>query len=97
MAEPLNPAPPAPPPEPTVRSEWEWKRLPPEEQARRIAEFESFWRGRSTPAIAPMSIGAPFSIPELPVNTDESSSTANWKGPAPTEEERRSMEDWNRS
>lgn len=98
MADLLNPFPPAAPPRPTVRNEWEWKRLSPEDQARAIHEFEKFWLGRSTPAVAATtSSGAPLVIPVLPASMgDESPSTANWKGPAPTDEERRSMDDWNK-
>lgn len=97
MADPLNPFPPPAPPQPKVRSQYEWDSLSDEDRAREIANFESFWRGRSSPAVAPTSSGAslPFVV-HLPVDADESTSTANWKGPAPTEEERRSMEDWNR-
>jgi hypothetical protein len=61
------------------------------DRAAELARFQHFWLGRSTPA-GFVSGGAPIAIPATPAALN----TANWKGPAPTAEEKESMRDWNK-
>jgi hypothetical protein len=91
----LNPLPLPVPSAPTVRSPYEWGLLPDSEKAARLAEWQSFWLGRSTPAVSGNSGGASIVESTPRVTFDDSQSTANWKQ-APTPEERQGWDDFNR-
>lgn len=95
MAEPLNPTN-LLPALPVARNEAEFRRMTPEQKATLIAQWQEFWLGSPTPAVNGAS-GVSFpaiAIEQQPTAPNPELET--WKGPAPTREERKAMEndDW---
>ena len=79
---------------PVAASEDAWKKMSDQDRARLIAAWQNFWfRPGNTPAVYGVSGMTFATIVVEPAATDENS-VADWKGPAPSAAERKSMEKW---